>query len=695
MSNNTTNTNTNTTISAGEVKKILNLETSLTGTKYFLVIMVIILVIVVILYVKYPDVFVKQFGYSLFLTAILVVIFAGIWTFYSNFKISNPGATFENITQQYSKIKTWGSITLIAATIIGLIFGILIMLGALSDSGAGNSSTPGTYITYIVFLGLLAGTFLAYTKSFTKDTPILQQLPKHTQEFYNKRKKFSVILFAFIVLMTLLYAVNPGGYMTKYGGATIFLTVFIGISLLLTVLVYDYFFTNPEKSAAIKNRMNDSPNLMTFLRGGYIVFGLGISALFLYWMISALGLLNEHDDKSSKDKIGKLIVNIIVLIMVFAILYKLVNSGEYFSNSPLFRLIFNTILYIPCLIVVIVDFIVDLVKRKPGAATAAITAATTLHGATTTESAKTAAKTLSGATHGSATSPIVFGNTTKNDVMFLIIAVSLCGLYLLFDYVIIPYGMTAYYKQGGTQLINNPVSTDVLTNVATYENLNGNDSKSYRFALSFWFYIDSFPPSTSTSYLKTVPILSYGDNPCVKYHGPSNSIIITVKQKTADTNIVDSIQKLETNIKKENIDQWNKIQDKIKSSIEMIKALPIGNEQDENGNRLIYKRPDILLQKWNNIVLNYSGGTLDVFYNGELVKSSIEVVPKLSYDMLTVGTENGISGNIANLMYFNHPLNYLTVNRLYTMLKDKNPPTISTIDQTLIPIPEKVTDTIN
>jgi hypothetical protein len=273
-------------------------------------------------------------------------------------------------------------------------------------------------------------------------------------------------------------------------------------------------------------------------------------------------------------------------------------------------------------------------------------------------------------------------------MMFLGISVSLCGLYLLFNYVIIPFGMTKYYKQGGKQLINNPVATDVLTNVATSENLNGN-GRSYRYAISFWFYIDSFPPSTRTSYLKTVPILSYGDNPCVKYHGPSNSIIITVKQKTADADIVDSIQKLETNIKKENIDQWNKIQDKIKTGIEMVKALPIGNEHDETGNRIIYKRPDILLQKWNNIVLNYSGGTLDVFYNGELVKSSIEVVPKLSFDMLTVGSVNGISGNIANVMYFDHPLNYLTVNRLYTMLKTKNPPTISTIDQTVIPIPKE------
>ena len=119
--------------------------------------------------------------------------------------------------------------------------------------------------------------------------------------------------------------------------------------------------------------------------------------------------------------------------------------------------------------------------------------------------------------------------------------------------------MTRYYKQGGTLLINNPITTDVLTNVASYEKLNGEGNKSYQYALSFWFYIDSFPPSTNSSYLKAVPILSYGDNPCVKYYAPSNSIIITVKQKTGSVDMVDTIQKLETNIKKENIEQWNKI----------------------------------------------------------------------------------------------------------------------------------------
>jgi len=115
------------------------------------------------------------------------------------------------------------------------------------------------------------------------------------------------------------------------------------------------------------------------------------------------------------------------------------------------------------------------------------------------------------------------------------------------------------------------------------------------------------------------------------------------------------------------------------------------HELDEDGYRIVYKKPDVLLQKWNNIVLNYNGGTLDIFYNGNLEKSAINVVPtnkgvgqdtsepgndedNVINDMLIVGTSNGISGQLANMTFFKEPIDYLTINKLYVLFKDKTPP---------------------
>jgi hypothetical protein len=226
------------------------------------------------------------------------------------------------------------------------------------------------------------------------------------------------------------------------------------------------------------------------------------------------------------------------------------------------------------------------------------------------------------------------------------------------------------------------VSIEKVTSVASYQELNANANTNinendnsdlqnsaakynYQYAISFWFYLDSFPPSTSVAYNKVSNILSYGENPCVKYDAVNNTILITVKND-GDSRI--SLQ----NVKNK---EGFAVSD-IKNKIEEAKAMPIALELDNMGNRIIYKKPNVLLQKWNNIIINYNGGTLDVFYNGELVKSAIEVVPYMKFDMLTIGSEQGISGNIANLVYFDKPIDYMQVHTLYNSLNGTNPPII-------------------
>ena len=58
----------------------------------------------------------------------------------------------------------------------------------------------------------------------------------------------------------------------------------------------------------------------------------------------------------------------------------------------------------------------------------------------------------------------------------------------------------------------------------------------------------------------------------------------------------------------------------------------------------------------------------------ELVKSSIEVVPYMTLDNLTVGKDGGINGGICNVVYFDQPLTRTNMYFLYTMVKDKTPP---------------------
>ena len=90
-----------------------------------------------------------------------------------------------------------------------------------------------------------------------------------------------------------------------------------------------------------------------------------------------------------------------------------------------------------------------------------------------------------------------------------------------------------------------------------------------------------------------------------------------------------------------------------------------------------YALPNLKMQKWNNIVVNFIDGTYDLFVNGEMVNSFQGVMEDFNYDNIQIGEDNGVSGGIANVLFYK---NYLTKDKIisnYNLLKNKNPPIIT------------------
>jgi hypothetical protein len=237
-----------------------------------------------------------------------------------------------------------------------------------------------------------------------------------------------------------------------------------------------------------------------------------------------------------------------------------------------------------------------------------------------------------------------YGASETGTFMMLIIAIMLLVIYFMF-----PSLYNRFYLQGGKQLINKPVYTDTQHDLGSYIDLNdGNEVFDYQYSISSWIFIDSAAPNTNPNYNKYTSLLNFGNKPNILYNGETHTLMITMEQK----NLKDVTK--------------NKLID-----------------FDENGNRIIYTNNNFLLQKWNNVIINYNGGTMDIFLNGELVKSSIEVVPYYSYDNLTVGENNGIKGGMCNVIYFRRALNSPEIYLLYNMVKNNTPPVLTESNETI------------
>jgi hypothetical protein len=187
------------------------------------------------------------------------------------------------------------------------------------------------------------------------------------------------------------------------------------------------------------------------------------------------------------------------------------------------------------------------------------------------------------------------------------------------------------------------------------ETMNNTENTIYNYSLSFWFFIDTNTPSASIAYSTYTPILSYGTTPVIMYNYLKQSMIIT---SSSDNPFYPTLDPSHIND-------------------------PNGRYKNSNL-KIIYETKNIPLQKWMNLVVVYNSSIVDIFINGELVKSNISLSPTPSEHIhnpdipqiisLIAGYSNGINGKLCNIIYYDRKIGLEQIERLYVSVKDNNPP---------------------
>jgi len=188
--------------------------------------------------------------------------------------------------------------------------------------------------------------------------------------------------------------------------------------------------------------------------------------------------------------------------------------------------------------------------------------------------------------------------------------------------IFLPKIFSKIINHDSIKLLDESVKLNKETSLGTYEILNKTKSNSkfnYKYAMSFWINIDPQPPATNASYTENSNLISYGGKPAILYNGLTNEIIVLAKTGKED--------------------------------------------------KIVFKTKDVPYQKWANFVINYQGGTLDVFIDNKLVSSTPNIVPYMTYDNITIGKNNGINAYIKDVVYFN---NALTRNKISWLFNSSN-----------------------
>jgi len=472
---------------------------------------------------------------------------------------------------------------------------IIIMLCLITIFIVYFNVDPGGYITeyfgfsllLTIILSVFAFLYLIIILTVPSDTN------NGTSSFYSNMTNFgkygSLAFIIFLVAITVIISTYKGGFLADKETSLFSIVILLLIGILSGALFVSNMF--PEGTLP-----SDNGKLDLFKRGLLMLFGIVISSLIIYWIVYNIQGI------TSQSGLTSFILNALLVVIVLSLIYKTffvkLPAGNSNKNA-FFSLIMSMLFYIPCIF---------------------------------------------GDLMGKVTSE--YNATTKTSLITLVI-----GILIIVSYFVLPTITNKVQLRGGKQLVNKPVYTDQLYSLGNKIQLKGSDNIDYEYAISFWAFVDSAPPSTSSSYSKYTSLLNFGFKPNVMYNAEKNTLIVITQQKFANKT----------------------------SSNELI-------DIDDKNKRIIYENDKFLLQKWNNIIINYSGGTMDVFLNGELVSSAKNIIPYTTFDTLTIGEENGIKGGICNVVYYNSALNSMKIKGIYNESKGSTPPVLTDNNETIINI---------
>jgi len=444
----------------------------------------------------------------------------------------------------------------------------------IKDPGNFISNNFGESLLIIIIIGFLAFMQLINVLFVNRVNPFKNYDIKRTFEKTTRTKKILnlasyILYFAFIIIMTVLTIKNKDT--DKYwpmASSTLLIGFIWGAFNIFA------FFENPIRGDQIAKGENYSK-----------IFGIFIGIAIL--ILGIIGSLKLVDDFAGKlTTLGKTIT-ILILLTLIATFYKFIKAKYRTSDTKIdniFNLIIDGIVFIPCMLDDIFDFIYRLFYFL------------------FTNNGK-----------------ITFYN--QQDKIAMLIIFFIVVFFLL--YISIKKINNKLVTQDGKILINNPIHLNKEYHLGNYETLNEVSDYKYNYSISFWMYLHSSQSNNSDNYYS---ILNYANKPNFTYNPNKHEFQIICDISGSENQVI------------------------------------------------IYKSDDMPLQKWTNIVFNCNNTTMDVFVDNNLVISKSNIVPYVNIDSLTVGDNDGLSGGICNVVYFNKPLSVGNMFILYHSNTYKNPP---------------------